>query len=433
MLRRLGFPDASRHGALVAGIGIDALGSGVFMPMSVLYFVRTTDVAMARIGVALGIAAAVAIPLVLVAGGLVDRWGAKRILLASNLIQAAGYLGYVLARDLIAIIAVSSLAAIGQSAFWSSYSPMVAAATEEGEREVWFGFLGALRNVGFAVGGVVASIVMQLDSAGAYRAMVVVNAISYLLAFAVLLRVRTGMRVPAGASSEPASEVASQVASQMASQEATESAGSRGAWGALLRDRGYLLLAAGNVSYALCTISLVVAIPVYAVATLDLPGWVSGGLLTANTVLIGFGQGLVVRGMDGSRRYRVMIAGQMVYAAGFVALAACNWLPRWPAVVGVFVAVTIYTAGELLGGPPLSAVAVEAAPAALRGRYLSAYQLSWNAANIAAPVVLLALLAHDPVSVWVFLVGVALAGAVLFTASARRLPAASVRVASADG
>lgn len=77
MLRRLGFPDASRHGALVAGIGIDALGSGVFMPMSVLYFVRTTDVAMARIGVALGIAAAVAIPLVLVAGGLVDRWGAK--------------------------------------------------------------------------------------------------------------------------------------------------------------------------------------------------------------------------------------------------------------------------------------------------------------------------------------------------------------------
>ncbi len=411
MLRRLGFPDASRHKALVAGIGIDALGSGVFMPISVLFFLRTTDVGLADIGLALGIAGAVAIPFVLVSGALVDRFGAKTLLLASNLVQAAGYGGYVLAHDRWAIVAVSALAAVGQSAFWSSYSPMVAAATEPGEREVWFGFLGALRNVGFAVGGVFASIVMQIDRVPAYRAMVLVNAASYLLAFAVLVGVGTGGRVIADA---PAG-----------------GEGIGGAWRLVARDRAYLLLVASNISYALCTISLVVAMPVYALATLRLPGWVSGAILTANTILVGFGQGLVVRAMDGHRRRDVIVTGQALYAAGFVAMAACGWLPRWIAVAGVFVAVGIYTLGELLSGPPLSAVAVEAAPAALRGRYLAAYQLSWNAANILAPAVLLGLMAHDRVSVWAFLVVVAAGGAAVITACARRLPAARVRITSA--
>ncbi|MFN8097558.1 MAG: MFS transporter [Dermatophilaceae bacterium] len=411
MLRRLGFPDASRHRALVAGIGIDALGSGVFMPISVLYFLRTTNVDLAEIGLALGIAGAVAIPFILVSGALVDRFGARTLLLTSNLVQAAGYAGYVFARELWAIVAVSALAAVGQSAFWSSYSPMVAAATEPGEREVWFGFLGALRNIGFAVGGVLASAVMQIDSAVAYRAMVLVNAASYLLAFLVLLGVRTGGRVVADMPN------------------GGEGAG--GAWRLVLRDRAYLLLVASNVSYALCTISLVVAMPVYTLATLRLPGWVSGAILTANTILVGVGQGLVVRAMDGHRRRDIIVTGQMTYAAGFVAVAACGWLPRWVAVAGIFVAVVVYTLGELLSGPPLSAVAVEAAPEALRGRYLAAYQLSWNAANIAAPVVLLGLLAHDRVSVWVFLVAVAVAGGALVAACARRMPAATIRVTSA--
>lgn len=198
MLRRLGFPDASRHRALVIGIGIDALGSGVFMPVSILYFLMTTDVGKARVGLAISLAALAAVPFVLLAGTLVDRFGAKRVVLAGNLIQAGAFTGYLWADSFWSIVAVETLAALGQSAFWSAYSPLVAASTPAGEREIWFGFLGALRNVGFAVGGLASGIAVTIGTDAAYHAVVVLNAASYVLAFCVLLRVSGGER-PAAA------------------------------------------------------------------------------------------------------------------------------------------------------------------------------------------------------------------------------------------
>lgn len=110
MLRRLGFPDARHHKALVTGIGIDALGSGVFMPFSILYFLMTTEVGKARVGLAVSLAALFAVPFVLVAGTLVDKVGPKRIILAGNLVQAIGFVGYLRAETFWQIVAVPSKA-----------------------------------------------------------------------------------------------------------------------------------------------------------------------------------------------------------------------------------------------------------------------------------------------------------------------------------
>lgn len=410
MIRRLGFPDARHHKALVTGIGIDALGSGVFMPVSILYFLKTTDVGTARVGLAMSIAAACAVPFVLVSGMLVDRFGAKRIILLANLIQVLAYVSYLWAQTFWAIVAVETLAALGQSAFWSAYSPLVAASTPPDEREIWFGFLGALRNVGFAIGGLGAGVAVAIGTPAAYHALVLLNAASYALAFLVLARVPGGERVvvPQDADTPRA-----------------------GGWGVLARDRPFLGLVATNAAYALCTVSLNVAMPVYVVDVLDLPGWVAGALFFVNTVMVGLGQGLIVRRMNGHQRHRVILLGFTMYAAGFLALALSGTLPVAIAVVAVLVSVAIYTLGELLGGPPLSAASVDAAPAAYRGRYLSAYQLSWVAASIIAPALYLALLAHDRFSVWAALIATAALGSLGVRALAPRLPAAQVVITSA--
>ena len=45
---------------------------------------------------------------------------------------------------------------------------------------MWFGFLRALRNVGFAVGGVLAGVALTIGTDAAYQAVVVANAASYV-------------------------------------------------------------------------------------------------------------------------------------------------------------------------------------------------------------------------------------------------------------
>ena len=45
MLQRLGFPDVGPHRRFVAALAIDALGSGIWMPLSMLYFLHQTSLA----------------------------------------------------------------------------------------------------------------------------------------------------------------------------------------------------------------------------------------------------------------------------------------------------------------------------------------------------------------------------------------------------
>ena len=40
--------------------------------------------------------------------------------------------------------------------------PMVTQITEPGERELWFGFLQAMRNAGYGVGGVLAAVALTI-------------------------------------------------------------------------------------------------------------------------------------------------------------------------------------------------------------------------------------------------------------------------------
>ena len=182
---------------------------------------------------------------------------------------------------------------VGRTAFWGSYGNIVAAISLPGEREKWFGFLGALRNVGFAVGGLVSGLAITIGTPTAYAAVVVANAVSYAVAFGLLLAVpatpRTGHRPAAGAWGVGAARPALPAAVVPPRS----------------RSRPPMMV-------------LNFAMPVYATTVLDLPGWVTGAVFTLNTVMVGFGQGLVVRAMTGAVRCRVLLLANAVFAASFV-------------------------------------------------------------------------------------------------------------------
>ena len=146
----------------------------------------------------------------------------------------------------------------------------------------------------------------------------------------------------------------------------------------MLRDGPYRLLVLAQVGYSISIMILIFALPVYAVEVLDLPGWVGGVVFTVNCVMVGFGQGLVVNALTGHVRYRVLLLAQATFATSYVVFLLASELSVWVATVVVVVGCMVYTLAELMGGPVLSALAAEAAPEHLRGRYLSLIQLAWT-------------------------------------------------------
>lgn len=403
MLNRLGFPRVGEHRRFVAAIVADTVGSGLFMPITLLYFLAMTDLSLVQAGSALSLSAVLTMPAAFVIGTLVDRFGPRRMMLAGNLVQAVGMMAYLWADSLLAVALWTALLNLGRQAFWGSFGNVVTAISAPGERELWFGFLQAVRNLGYSIGGVLAGVALQVGTDVAFESVVVVNAVTFVLAFVLLLDV-------------PDHRVAH-----------PDDAPVEG-WGVVLRDTPYLRLVLGQFGFLAGMMVLNFALPVYVAETIDLPGWVVGAIFTLNTALVGLGQGLVVRRMTGRVRARMMGLAQLAFVASYAMFVVAGWLPVWLAVVVMLVGAAVYTGGELTGGPVFSATAAEAAPDHLRGRYLGLFQLSWGVAGAVTPLAFTWLLAQGQTTLWWVLTLVALASAAYLQRLPRVLPAAGVRV-----
>jgi MFS family permease len=381
----------------------DTVGSGLFMPITLLYFLAMTDLSLVQVGSALSLSALLTMPGAFVIGSLVDRFGPRRMMLIGNLVQAAGMVAYLWADSLLAVALWTTLLNLGRQAFWGSFGNVVTAISAPGEREMWFGFLQAVRNLGYSVGGVLAGVALQIGTDLAFQSVVVVNAVTFLVAFVLLLDV-------------PDHRVAR-----------ADDAPVEG-WGVVLRDRAYLRLVLGQFGFVAGMMVLNFALPVYAAEVIDLPGWVVGAIFTVNTALVGLGQGLVVRRMTGQVRARMMGLAQLVFVASYALFVVAGWLPLWLAVVVMLVGAVVYTGGELTGGPVFSATAAEAAPDHLRGRYLGLFQLSWGIGGAVTPIAFTWLLAQGETTLWWVLALVALLSAAYLQTLPRVLPAAGLRV-----
>jgi MFS family permease len=399
VLSRLGFPSVGPHRRFVTAIAVDAVGSGVFMPVSMLYFLAVTPLTLVQVGAAISIASLIALPAGPVIGALVDRFGAKRVLLVGNALQALGFFAYLVAESFVAVLLWTLVVAIGRTAFWGAYGNIVAAISVPGERERWFGFLGALRNVGFALGGLASGAAIAIGTDLAFATVVAVNAVSYLFAFWLLLAVPE--TAPANHASLP------------------------GTWGTVLRDGPYRLLVVAQVGYSLSIMILIFALPVYTVTVLGLPGWVSGVVFTVNCLMVGFGQGLVVNALTGRIRFRVLLLAQVAFAASYVVFLGAGSLSVVVASVVVVLGSVVYTLAELTGGPVLAALGAEAAPEHLRGRYLSLIQLAWNLSGTIAPLLFAFLLDQGQSPLWLVMLGVAALASLAAARLGRVLPHAA--------
>ena len=189
--------------------------------------------------------------------------------------------------------------------------------------------------------------------------------------------------------------------------------GGRGGYRAALADRRFVRLAAVNLLFVLAMMAPEVLLTVYLVRDLHQQAWLSGVLFSLSTLLVVICQTALSRAAGRLRPAAVLRLAAGGWAVSFLLLWVLEAVPAAAAVPGAATAIVIFTGAEMLQGPVLNALVVGAAPAALRGRYLAVYQLSWALGRAAAPAALTWLLAIGPGWPWAALAAACSASALL--------------------
>lgn len=388
----MGIPGLDGNGKFVSASAIDSIGTGLILAFTVVYFVKTTTVSLAAIGVAMTAARLFALPTSVVVGPLIDRFTARRTAVAGNLVSAVGYTGFLFAHASWSIVLVVFLVQVGHTTYWTSSQALVALAAPARIRPRWFGFVYALRNTGMGIGGALGAFALGLGSANGLHLITIANAASFVVA-AVLLALWRPTRHD---------EVEAQPAQ-------AESGTAKATYATVLRDRGYTTLIGVNVTLVFAQMLIKVLLAIYIVEALRRGAWIAGTLIVVSTIQISSTQTVINRRMERYRPTRVIAGAALLDAVAFGLFALLCVAPGWSVIGGLFVAMSIFTFGEIIGFPVIDNLSVAMAPEQARGRFLAAYQLSWTVGEILAPGILTFLLASGRTLPMLFLLLVSLA------------------------
>ena len=467
---------------MLGAMGVDSVGSGMYVPFSLVFFHHITGLSFAVVGAvltAVGLAGMTALPL---AGAAVDRYGARRVQLLLYGVRGTGFALYPFATSLPAFALVALGTAFGDRAFPAVQQSWIGEVASGSDRDRLQAASRALRNGGLGAGALLASLVISLAGDRGFTAAAWLNAASFAAAALLMRRVHpapkrtpsalphptptaarkprsrgAGYRVrtapalphltPTAARTPHSREVgdptrtAPTLPAPAAAAAATATAtatrkpqGREAGYRVVFGDRAFLGLTGVNFLTALGYSALPVLFPLFIGGTLGEPQALTGAAFTTNTVLCAVGGVAVARVVrrGGARRTRAAALGAVLFATAFAGLALLGTLrphAGWAAGGALFALVTLYTVAETVHNPAASSLAVAAAPEAVRGRYMAAYQLSWSLASTLAPSLFTALTAADGRLPWLLLTATALSAAALLVRLERSLPADAVRLA----
>jgi MFS family permease len=392
--------NSSNRGArrrFIAASFVDALGQGVYVPLTMLFVHALTGQSLTAIGTGLTLAGLGALASMPVVGSLIDRFGGKNVYIGALALRAIGFALYPLAHAYAAFLAVALLVAVAMWASPPGQQSLVGDMADGAERDRLLAWDRSLRNGGMGFGSLSAAGMLALDAtAGFLAAAAVLAAVSAAAALIVAA-------IPVTRRAAPAPETAP------------------GGYREVLADRPYLAITAANFLIGFGYTAQAIALPVFLTRDAGLPDALAGAVFAANTALVAVFGVPVARAMARARRARGAALGTAVFAVSFAAFA---FLPALGGgAVAVLAIAVVYTAGELIHSAPAQSLSVQAARDHVRGRYLSVYQLSWSLCRTVAPMVLGLLLDAGTWQLWAVLAGAVLAGGLILLGTERFLPA----------
>ena len=363
--------------AFLAGVFVDAMGSGLWLPFSVLYFNLVLGLPLPLVGLGLTLGPGIALLLVPTTGAVIDRLGPRKVCVGSQLLRGVAFASYLFIHGFLPFLAVTMMIAVGSRAYLSSTQALVAQHVASADRDRWYGMSSLVSNAAAGSGSLLAGLLVALGQRAGYELVAGLNAVSFFLGALLISRVP-----PAG----------------------SRGASAEGGYRELLADRSYLRFVLLCPLLGLSIVALQVGLPPFVVQYLGAPPWSPGLLFALCTAMVLIGQMPALAAVRAWSRARALAAASLAYAIGYGLLVAAPLVPRPLLLLYLALAIGVYTVGELVFVPVSAALAAASAPAQFRGRYLAAYQLSVSTGRTAGPVIFAGLLATMPPLVWLLLV-----------------------------
>ena len=390
---------------LLSTVAIQTLGRGLTLPFTIIYLheVRGFDLALSG-----GLMSLIAITGLIVTGPggtLIDRYGARAVLLAglTSMIAGCTLLAFATHPGVAAVALV--LIGVNFGVSWPGFNSLVATVVEGDLRQQYFGVNFALVNLGIGVGGIIGGFYVDVHAPDTFTMIFLIDAASSLIPMALLLGPLRNVRPKA----EPA--------------DAEQSAGG---YREILRRPAVLWITlltfiAMFIGYG----QMEAGFPAFAREVAEVSTRVVGFAFAVNTAVIVLLQFTVLKHITGRRRTRVMIVMAGVWAAAWLLLGAAGLLPDTvTAAIGVLAFMGVFAFGETLLQPTVPAIYNDLASDRNRGRYNAINSAAFQGGAITGPIAAGLLLANDLDAVYIAVMVAGCVGiGVLALALERRLPA----------
>lgn len=356
---------------LLSTVIVQFFGRGLTLPFTIIYLHEVRGFSLGLSGTLMGLIAVVGLLVTGPAGALVDRYGARRVMLTGLFFAVAGY-------AVLAFATVPAVAALGLALFgvqlgvgWPSVNALVATVVDGDLRQRYYGVNFALLNLGVGVGGVVGGLVVDVERPETFVMAFLVNAATFVVPVVVLMG---PLRHLHGRVDRPADDGGSKAA--------------EGYLSILRRPEVLWLSGLGLLAAFVGYGQMEGGFPAFARLVAEVSTRTIGFAFVVNTVVIVALQFWVMNRVSGRRRTRVLAVMAVVWATAWLLLGVAGLVPGGTAaVVIVLVFHGFFGLGETLMQSVLPSLTNDMAPAHLRGRYNAISSGAFQAGTIAGPVV----------------------------------------------
>jgi MFS family permease len=400
-------PEARR---LLVGTFLSSIGQGMTLPFLYVYLTEVRHLDPTVVGLVVAWMGLLGLILSGPVGALIDRFGARRVIMPLFLCDAVGVTSYGFVHTSWQALAAATVAALGGAAVWTGQNTILTTVTSDSERQHVFGLSFAILNLGIGIGGLIAGFIANVHHASSFQLLYAVNGLAVFAPVMILLSLR-GVGGPIVQHDKGSS-----------TEKRTRTHGGYREVFANRAFRRYAIFATVLMSVAYSQIE--VGFPAFASTNAGVSPRVIALALTANTATIVVFQLFVLKRMNGRSRSRALaLVGAIIGLSWLILGAGALGKSINPAIpiAGTILCSAVFACGETLMSPIMPALTNALATDELRGRYNAISSATWGLTAIVGPLTAAPLIGHHHANVWLGLVVVGALVASAIALSLRRL------------